>query len=84
MGNALSFMKAHGNASIFYVFGGFCVLAIVFVAMFVPETKGITLEEMEFNLKNGVPMRSLGERPTARTMPVPNEAFGSRSSPPLT
>jgi len=67
MGNALSFMKAHGNASIFYVFGGFCLLAIVFVAMFVPETKGITLEEMEFNLKNGVPLRRLGERPNVHT-----------------
>jgi len=67
MGNALSFMKAHGNASIFYVFGGFCVLAIVFVAMVVPETKGITLEEMEFNLKNGVPLRRLGERPNMHT-----------------
>jgi SP family galactose:H+ symporter-like MFS transporter len=78
MGNALSFMKAHGNASIFYVFGGFCVLAIVFVAMFVPETKGITLEEMEFNLKNGVPLRRLGERPNAHAMSVPNEAGAAR------
>ena len=78
MGNALSFMKAHGNASIFYVFGGFCLLAIVFVALFVPETKGITLEEMEFNLKNGVPLRRLGERPNARTISLPNEAGAAR------
>ena len=62
MANALSFMQAHGNASIFYVFAGFCVLAVVFVALFVPETKGITLEEMEFNLKNGVRLRDLGNR----------------------
>ena len=47
MANALSFMQAHGNASIFYVFAGFCVLAVAFVALFVPETKGITLEQME-------------------------------------
>jgi SP family galactose:H+ symporter-like MFS transporter len=67
MGNALSFMNAHGNASIFFVFGGFCLLAILFVAMFVPETKGITLEEMEFNLKAGVPLRRLGERSAVRT-----------------
>jgi MFS transporter, SP family, galactose:H+ symporter len=60
MANALSFMQAHGNASIFYVFAGFCALAIAFVARFVPETKGITLEEMEFNLKNGVRLRELG------------------------
>ena len=64
MANALSFMQAHGNASIFYVFAGFCVLAIIFVALFVPETKGITLEEMEFNLKNGVRLRRLGDRTT--------------------
>ncbi|MGA9353741.1 MAG: sugar porter family MFS transporter [Terriglobales bacterium] len=62
MANALSFMQAHGNASIFYVFAGFCALAVVFVARFVPETKGITLEEMEFNLKNGVRLRELGNR----------------------
>ena len=63
MANALSFMQAHGNSSIFYLFAGFCVLAVIFVALFVPETKGITLEEMEFNLKNGVRLRELGTRP---------------------
>jgi SP family galactose:H+ symporter-like MFS transporter len=70
MGNALSFMQAHGKPSIFYLFGGFCVLAILFVAMFVPETKGITLEEMEFNLKNGVRVRDLGNRPNGKAAPV--------------
>jgi SP family galactose:H+ symporter-like MFS transporter len=62
MANALTFMKTYGNASIFYVFAGLCVLAIVFVALFVPETKGITLEELEFNLKKGVRLRNLGNR----------------------
>jgi len=32
----------------------------------VPETKGITLEEMEFNLKNGVRLRDLGNRVTGQ------------------
>ncbi len=62
MNYALSFMNRFGNASIFYVFAGFCVIAILFVAMFVPETKGITLEEIEFNLKKGVRLRNLGNR----------------------
>ena len=35
--------------------------AIVFVAAFVPETRGITLEEMEFNLKKGTRLRELGK-----------------------
>jgi len=62
MANALSFMRTYGNSSIFYVFAGFCVLAIVFVALFVPETKGITLEELEFNLKKGARLKQLGNR----------------------
>ena len=61
MANALSFMQAHGNASIFYVFAVFCMLAVAFVALFVPETKGITLEQMELNLKKGVRLRELGD-----------------------
>ncbi|HSX10133.1 MAG TPA: MFS transporter, partial [Chlamydiales bacterium] len=48
---ALSFIEAFGNASLFYVFGVFCILSIVFVAFFVPETKGITLEKLEGQLK---------------------------------
>jgi SP family galactose:H+ symporter-like MFS transporter len=62
MSNALSFMEKFGNASIFYLFAGFCVLAILFVSRFVPETKGITLEEIESNLKKGVSLRHLGRR----------------------
>jgi len=54
MANALTFMQKFGNASIFYLFATFCVLAIIFVALFVPETKGISLEELELNLKKGV------------------------------
>lgn len=31
----------------FYVYGGVCVLAIIFIAKLVPETKGRTLEEIQ-------------------------------------
>jgi len=47
---ALSFMEIYGNASIFYLFAAFCVLAILFVAFFIPETRGITLEKLEEKL----------------------------------
>ena len=77
MANALSFMQAHGNASIFYVFAAFCVLAIVFVALFVPETKGITLEEIEFNLKKGVRLRKLGNRPAGAAGPMSPAGSGA-------
>lgn len=61
MGNALSFMKAFGNASIFFLFAVFCIVAIVFVALFVPETKGVSLEQIELNLKSGKKLRDLGK-----------------------
>lgn len=48
---ALSFMEHFGRPSLFYLFSAFCIVAIVFVANFVPETKGITLEELEEQLK---------------------------------
>ncbi|MDQ7823653.1 MAG: sugar porter family MFS transporter [Candidatus Eremiobacteraeota bacterium] len=61
MGHSLSFMKTYGNASIFFLFAIFCMLSIFFVAAFVPETKGISLEKIEHNLRIGKKMRSLGE-----------------------
>ena len=35
----------------FYVFGGFCLLATVFVFFMVPETKGKTVEEIQEEFK---------------------------------
>jgi len=60
MGNALTFMHTYGNASIFFVFAAFCVVAMLFLKFFVPETKGITLEMIEKNLKEGKKMREIG------------------------
>ncbi|MDH3371759.1 MAG: sugar porter family MFS transporter [Gammaproteobacteria bacterium] len=62
MANALTFMETFGNASIFFLFSGFCIVAILFVNRLVPETRGITLEEMEFNLKDGARLRDLGKQ----------------------
>jgi len=60
MANALTFMQVYGNASIFYLFACFTVISFFFVAFMVPETKGITLEELEANLRNGKKLRELG------------------------
>ncbi len=51
MAYALSFMEKFGRPSLFYLFSVFCIFSIIFVARFVPETKGITLEELEEQLK---------------------------------
>ena len=48
---ALSFIGKFGDAALFYLFAVFCIVAIIFVAFFVPETKGVTLEALEKRLK---------------------------------
>lgn len=60
MNNALTFMKHYGNASIFFVFAGFCLLSLLFLRYFVPETKGISLEKIEQNLEHGKPIKDIG------------------------
>ncbi len=60
MSNALTFMKHYGNASIFFVFAGFCVLSLIFLRFFVPETKGVSLEKIEQNLEDGKAVKDIG------------------------
>ncbi|KAG9439355.1 hypothetical protein H6P81_019520 [Aristolochia fimbriata] len=43
----LSLTEAIGTAWTFMIFGVICVLAILFVVVFVPETKGLPIEEVE-------------------------------------
>jgi len=63
MGNVLSFMNDNGNHSIFFLFSFFCLLSIFFLKVFVPETKGISLENIEKNLKKGRKIRDIGFYP---------------------
>lgn len=60
MGNALTFMHTFGNASIFFMFAGFCILAIIFLKLFVPETQGVSLEKIEERLRSGTKLNELG------------------------
>lgn len=50
-----------GGAWTFWIFALVSLLCIVFVYFFVPETKGISLEDIESNLKNGINPRSFGK-----------------------
>jgi sugar porter (SP) family MFS transporter len=42
----LSLIKAAGNALTFAIYGGFCILTLLFVGFVVPETKGRELESI--------------------------------------
>ena len=48
-----------GGAWTFWIFGIVSILCIIFVYFFVPETKGISLEEIESNWRRGVNPRDL-------------------------
>lgn len=58
---SLSFMQNFGNFSIFFVFAGFCLVSMFFLKLFVPETRMVSLEHIEINLKNGLPLRDIGK-----------------------
>jgi sugar porter (SP) family MFS transporter len=57
----LSLIEALGISGAFSIYALFCVLGVVFVYFFVPETKGCSLEEIENNLRNGKSARELGQ-----------------------
>lgn len=49
-----------GGAWTFWMFGFVSLLCIIFVYFFVPETKGISLEQIESNWRKGVAPREFG------------------------
>jgi SP family galactose:H+ symporter-like MFS transporter len=56
----LSLLKDLGSGNTFLLYGGLNVLFIIFFVLFVPETKGVSLEKIESNLLSGLPLRKIG------------------------
>ena len=57
---SLSIMEKWGGSTLFFFFAVFCLLGFVLIGLYTPETKGISLEELEINLKKGEKLRNLG------------------------
>ncbi len=49
-----------GNGNTFLLLGAGNVLFFLFFIFFVPETKGVSLEKIEVNLRAGLPLRKIG------------------------
>lgn len=49
----LPFVSKYGYSTMFFVFAGFTVIYILTTSLFLPETKGKTLEEIEEYFKSG-------------------------------
>jgi len=56
----LSLINGFGPGNTFLLYGGLNVLFIIFFLIFVPETKGISLEQIERNLMEGRILRKIG------------------------
>lgn len=57
----LDALNYFGNVAVMSFLAGCCIISLVIVYFFCPETKGISLEHLEKRLKEGVPLRKLGE-----------------------
>ncbi|KID03636.2 sugar porter family MFS transporter [Hafnia alvei] len=56
----LTLIDTIGSAGTFWLYAGLNVVCIVLTLLFVPETKNISLENIEKNLMSGSPLRSIG------------------------
>ncbi|MFA7344136.1 MAG: sugar porter family MFS transporter [Terrimicrobiaceae bacterium] len=56
----LTMLATFGGGNTFLLYGGLNALFIVFFVIFVPETKGISLEQIERNLMSGRILRKIG------------------------
>jgi MFS transporter, SP family, galactose:H+ symporter len=56
----LTLINMFGPGITFLLYGGLNVLFILFFTLFVPETKGVSLEKIERNLMSGLPLRKIG------------------------
>ncbi len=56
----LSLLKWLGPGQTFLMYGGLNALFIIFFLLFVPETKGVSLEKIERRLMSGLPLRKIG------------------------
>ena len=56
----------YGNlkSSVFFVWGGLCTCAFVYAYFLVPETKGLSLEQVDRMLEETTPRTSAKWRPT--------------------
>ena len=55
----LSLTKAVGSAGTFLLFAAFCVIGLICIYSFVPETKGLQFEEVEQMLETGFKPKAL-------------------------
>ncbi|OGT37871.1 MAG: hypothetical protein A3F12_03525 [Gammaproteobacteria bacterium RIFCSPHIGHO2_12_FULL_38_14] len=64
----LSLLNAFGPSNTFLLYAVMCVFGFIYCYYKAPETKGITLEQIEENIRSGLPIREIGIPAYANTM----------------
>jgi hypothetical protein len=62
---------ANSGSKVFFIWGGTCAACIVFAALCVDETKGLSLEQIDAMVKEVAPMSSSKWRPHGEMLPPP-------------
>jgi SP family galactose:H+ symporter-like MFS transporter len=77
----LTLLNGIGNAATFWLYGALNLVFIALTFWLIPETKGVTLEQIERNLMAGQPLRRIGSSPS--TAPVAaSRGFSKREASP--
>jgi MFS transporter, SP family, galactose:H+ symporter len=71
----LPLLNGIGQAQTFWLYAAFNAVFIALTFWLVPETKGVTLEQIERNLMAGLPLRRIGDR-AAHARAVAPAGFG--------
>ncbi len=57
----LSLLNSLGPANTFMMYAVMCIIGFIFCYYKVPETNGVSLEEIEANIRRGLPLREIGQ-----------------------
>ena len=68
----LTLLNGIGNAATFWLYGALNLVFIALTFWLIPETKGVTLEQIERNLMAGLPLRQIGSGPSTAQVAVPS------------
>jgi SP family galactose:H+ symporter-like MFS transporter len=61
----LTLLNSIGNAATFWLYAALNLVFLVITFVLIPETKNVTLEQIERNLMAGLPLREIGSAPSA-------------------
>lgn len=56
--------KGNLRSSVFFIWGGLCTAAFVYAYLLIPETKGLSLEQVDKMMEESTPRTSSKWRPT--------------------